>query len=96
MNTECLTVCKSCKHSYNDIEEGWLCRKFDKTIILSNGDEFKWPGQKCETAYKNDCQMEGFDKSIFSFIKTMQSKTKVFFLFAFCFALSGILSFIAN
>jgi len=56
--------CYSCKHSYNDVEEGWNCKKYDATITFSNGSTMACPGQACDRAYENDCKGNGFEKAV--------------------------------
>lgn len=52
-------ICFSCRHSYDDMEEGWNCLKYDAIIRLSGGGELRWPGQACEKAY-TQCKGRGF------------------------------------
>ena len=73
-------VCKSCKHSYDDVQEGWNCRKYDAVIVLSNGSTFKWPGQACDRAFQNDCKGHGFEESLTAPFKRLQFGHKVIVL----------------
>lgn len=57
------TECYACKHSYNDVEEGWNCNKYDAIITLSSGSTLMWPGQATDRAYNNDCRGNGFERS---------------------------------
>ena len=56
--------CFGCKNSYQDIEEGWLCKKYDAHIKLVDGSVMKWPGQACDNAFNNDCHGNGFERHL--------------------------------
>lgn len=56
------TPCKTCKHRYNDIEEGHNCTKYDAKITLSSGAVLEWPGQAVEKAFEV-CSGSGYERS---------------------------------
>lgn len=62
-------ICKTCAHSYDDVEEGWNCRKFDAVITLSSGTTLDWPGQACDRAFSNDCRGDGYERATFWMFK---------------------------
>lgn len=54
-------MCRKCRYSFNDVSEGWLCKRYDAKIKLSGGTVLDWPGQACSSAIK-ECGGQGYER----------------------------------
>lgn len=70
-------------HSWNDVTEGWNCKKYEDTITLASGKQIPWYGQACDKAYNNDCRGEGFAEDPFATFKSASDLVRYFILFGF-------------